>query len=231
MDEKLSLLHDYNTYVTELAALNRAPSRPHSSPPNSDITAAQRKATDTTFEGRARIALTSVMGTEQVPKHLATADYLASRAAIPITEAQHQSLESAIDQAIKQTTPIQPPSRKEIISAVERLEQHAGTAPGPSGLRNRAIIDLAHRQDGIAALRNFVTLYASGLPMPTRGWPAGSRSALANIPMGQPHGGTLVHQHSGHILDCVPAVYLQTQTLQIDMRTNNNELPSTSSCE
>ena len=51
--------------------------------------------------------------------------------------------------------------------------------------------------------------------------PAGSRSILAKIPVSQLHGGVLVHQHSGHILDVIPCGGVTFQQLQLtyDMQT------------
>ena len=51
--------------------------------------------------------------------------------------------------------------------------------------------------------------------------PAGSRSILAKIPVNQMHGGVLVHQHSGHILDYAPCNGT-FQQLQFDLRDDNN---------
>ena len=52
--------------------------------------------------------------------------------------------------------------------------------------------------------------------------PAGSRSILAKIPVNQHHGGVLVHQHSGHILDYIPCGGVTFQQLQFDLRDDNN---------
>ena len=53
--------------------------------------------------------------------------------------------------------------------------------------------------------------------------PAGSRSILAKIPVNVGHGGVLVHQHSGHILDYTPCGGITTQTLNFDLRSSDNE--------
>ena len=53
--------------------------------------------------------------------------------------------------------------------------------------------------------------------------PAGSRSILAKIPVNAGHGGVLVHQHSGHILDYTPCGGITTQTLSFDLRSGDNE--------
>ena len=53
--------------------------------------------------------------------------------------------------------------------------------------------------------------------------PAGSRSILAKIPVNQGHGGVLVHQHSGHVLDYTPCGGITTQTLTFDLRSGDNE--------
>lgn len=53
--------------------------------------------------------------------------------------------------------------------------------------------------------------------------PAGSRSILAKIPVNAGHGGVLVQQHSGHILDYTPCGGITTQTLSFDLRSGDNE--------
>ena len=68
-----------------------------------------------------------------------------------------------------------------------------------------------------------IYLHSSNLTNYKRLGPAGSRSILAKIAMNYGHGGVLVHQHSGHVLDYTPCGGITTQTLSFDLRSGDNE--------
>ena len=53
--------------------------------------------------------------------------------------------------------------------------------------------------------------------------PAGSRSILARIPVNAGQGNVLVLQHSGNVLDFVPCGGSTLQTINFDLRSDDNE--------